>query len=317
MARFNTYREIETNEEIYARSGSPSDYHCSCDYCKPDQIKEIYHTEQDAYYSQSTRKQYYFPKVKPEGGFDRHICPGHWQGYRYAVQQYTKPGDLVFDPTVGTGTAIVEAINNGRDGVGIELEYPHITQRSVDAQYENGSAAGKGEVIPGNAENLIELLEEKQYHGECFDLVVNGSPYPVLGGRQADAPERALSTDPRGGMAYKKEQLIEYKQERGIGTKKNDEYWAMIEKLYVDSISKLKPGGKFITIIKDPTQKKQPYLLHKFIMDVVMESNPVKYHSTFVHRHMPYTLFMNTYPKQYPEAGLIPLFQTGVVFEKI
>ena len=90
----------------------------------------------------------------------------------------------------------------------------------------------------------------------------------------------------------------------------------MIEKLYKDSISKLKPGGKFVTIIKDPTQNKKPYLLHKFIMDLVLETNPVKYYGSFVHRHMPYTLFMNTYPKQNPDADPIPVFQTGIVFEK-
>ena len=32
--------------------------------------------------------------------------------------------------------------------------------------------------------------------------------------------------------------------------------------------------------------------------------------------HLPQTLFMNTYPKQWPDAKQIPLYQTGTVLEK-
>ena len=53
------------------------------------------------------------------------------------------------------------------------------------------------------------------------------------------------------------------------------------------------------------------------IAEVVMDVAPVKPYGTFIHKHLPYTLFMNTYPKTYPEAGQIPLYQTGTVLEKI
>jgi hypothetical protein len=47
-----------------------------------------------------------------------------------------------------------------------------------------------------------------------------------------------------------------------------------------------------------------------------MENLPVKPYGTFVHKHLPQTLFMNTYPKQWPDAKQIPLYQTGTVLEK-
>ena len=182
MAQFETYKTPGITDKVYHRETVPNDYHCTCDYCRGNFLGEIYHTPTNQYYTQLSRKKYYFPDVKPEGGFDTHICPGHWSGYRWAVQNLTKPGDTVFDPTVGTGTAVVEAINAGRDAVGIELEFPHITKRSVDVQYERGTAKGKGTIIQGDARDQIELLEKNGFEGECFDLIITGSPYPVLGG---------------------------------------------------------------------------------------------------------------------------------------
>ena len=317
MGQFDTYRTPGITDKIYHRETVPNDYHCTCHYCRDNFIGEIFHTPTKQYYTQSSRKKYYFPDVKPEGGFDKHICPGHWSGYRWAVQNLTEPGDTVFDPTVGTGTAIVEAINAGRNAVGIELEFPHITQRSVDTQYERGTATGTGTVIQGDARDQLELLDEHGFKDECFDLIVTGSPYPVLGGRQSDAPERpGKILDWNNFHEQKKERNIEYENKKNAGVLKGEAYWNLINELYGKAISKLKPGGKFVTLIKDPTQNKKPYLLHKMITDIVMENNPVKYYGAFIHRHLPYTFFMNTYLKQNPDVAIIPYFQTGIILEK-
>lgn len=316
MGLFNTYKTPGITDKIYHRKEIPNDYHCTCDYCRKNFLGEIFHTPTGEYYTQSSRKKYYFPDVKPEGGFDKHICPGHWSGYRWAVQNLTKPGDTVFDPTVGTGTAIVEAINAGRNAVGIELEFPHITKRSVDVQYERGTATGKGTVIQGDARDQLELLDQNGFEGECFDLIITGSPYPVLGGRQSDAPERPGKRLDGDFAKGKKENEVIYKNSKNAGVLKGQVYWDLINELYSKAISKLKPGGKFVTLIKDPTQNKNPYLLHKMITDVVMDYNPMEYYGAFIHRHLPYTFFMNTYHKQNPEVDIIPYFQTGIVLQK-
>ena len=311
MAQFETYRTPGITDKLYHRKEIPEDYHCRCDLCTKNFLGEIFHVPTNQYYTQTSRKQYYFPDVKPEGGFDTHICPGHWSGYRWAVQNLTKPGDVVYDPTVGTGTAIVEAINAGRNGVGIELEFPQITERSVQVQYERGTAKGVGTVIQGDARDQIELLEKNGFEGECMDLIITGSPYPVLGGRQSDSPER-----PNGDFNKRDFKNVEYEDTRNAGVLKGHKYWDLIEELYVKAITRLKPGGKFVTIIKDPTQQKKPYLLHKYITDIVMQTNDVEYYGSFIHRHLPYTFFMNTYHKQNPEVKIIPYYQTGIVLQK-
>ncbi len=311
MAQYETYKTPGITDKVYHRETVPNDYHCTCDYCRGNFLGEIYHTPTNQYYTQLSRKKYYFPDVKPEGGFDTHICPGHWSGYRWAIQNLSKPGDVIFDPTVGTGTAIVEAINAGRDAVGIELEFPQITERTVQVQYDRGTATGKGTVIHGDARNLIPLLDEQGYEGECVDMIITGSPYPVLGGRQSDSPER-----PNGDYRKRDFKNVHYEDAKNAGVLRGQAYWDLIDELYYKAITKLKPGGKFITLIKDPTQNKKPYLLHKMITDIVMQNNPMEYYGSFIHRHLPYTFFMNTYHKQNPDVDIIPYFQTGIVLQK-
>jgi len=310
MAGESTFKDVGITDELFDRKEIPEDYHCDCRLCRDNFLGEIYHTPTDQYYTQSTRSRYYFPDEKPEGGFDKHICPGHWSGYRWAVQKFTKPGDMVLDPTVGTGTAIVEAINQGRNAIGIELEFPEITKRTVQVQHDRGTATGNSDVIQGDARDLHELLHDRGYIGDnIFDLIVNGTPYPVLGGGQSDAPERGMTSRGKGAT-------IQYGKDKNVGVLKGQKYWDTIIDIYLNAIDKLKPGGKFVTIIKDPTQNKQAYLLHKMVAEKLLEHAPMKYYGTFIHRHLPQTLFMNTYPKRYPEVRL-PLYQTGTVLEKI
>jgi DNA methylase len=40
---------------------------------------------------------------------------------RAAIEAFTEPGDLVLDPHVGGGTTLVEALANGREGVGVDI----------------------------------------------------------------------------------------------------------------------------------------------------------------------------------------------------
>lgn len=306
MAGESTIKDVGIFEKLHHRMSIPDDYHGK-DIIIGDWLGEVYHTPTDQYYTQSTRTRYYFPEVKPEGGFDKHICPGHWSGYRWAIQQFTKEGDTILDPTVGTGTAVVEAINHRRNAVGIELEYSEITKRTIQVQYDRAylPAEGKGTIIEGDAREL-----DKHVGDQMFDMVINGTPYPVLGGGQSDSPERGYTSTTKG------KHNIKYQKDKNVGVLKGQVYWDTILQIYSAAIGKLKPGGKFITLIKDPTQKKQPWLLHKMVAEMLMENLPVKPYGTFIHKHLPATIFMNTYPKQWPEAKQIPLYQTGTVLEK-
>lgn len=301
-------QSVEIDEIVLDRPQIPNDYHCHCDYCRTHFLGELYNTRDDKYYSQLARNNYYPPMS------DRHICPGHWQGYRWAIQQFSRPGDWILDPTVGTGTAIVEAINHGRHAIGIELEFPHITQKNIKHQYRRlfDLPEGKPVFIAGDARNLRQELDVRGFGPESVDLVLNGTPYPTMrrGKSSADAPERK-------NLKYREDESFNYGDARNIGLATGDEFWDLIRNMYRDCTYFLKPGGKMVILIKDMMHNKQPYLLHKYVVDEILATCPdMEYYGCYIHKHLPATLFMSTYNKIFDPNVLIPLYQTGIVLQK-
>ena len=300
---------IGITEKLLSRNKTvPKDYHCDC--YLDNYLGEIYNTVEDRYYSQRARNNYYDTKA------GTHLAPGHFLGYRWAIQNFTEEGDWVLDPTVGTGTAIVEAINHGRNGAGIELEFPEITKANIDHQFKRDHDLPTGEYFfkQGTAKNIATILEDGNFEKESIQLVINGTPYPTLGATSSDAPERKnFNKDGSIGM----NKTFDYNIEDNFGKKKGKEYWDLIRGMYMGCIPFMKVGGKMVILIKDMIRNKEPYLLHKMIIDEILNStDELKYYGTYLHKHIPPTLFMSTYSKRFPEVK-IPIYQTGIVLEKI
>jgi site-specific DNA-methyltransferase (adenine-specific) len=56
------------------------------------------------------------------GEVDGHPCPKPIKWMRWAVERASRPGEIVLDPFVGSGTTIVAARERGRRVIGIEIE---------------------------------------------------------------------------------------------------------------------------------------------------------------------------------------------------
>jgi len=294
--------------------GLPEDYHCRCNYCTENYLGEIYNTSTNQYYSGVGRRRYYHPDKH------KHIAEGQFQGYRYAIQQWSNEGDWVFDPTVGTGTAIVESINNGRNGIGIELEFPEVARKNIDFQYSGKilKPAGKHIFVHGDARDTKKILTDNGFEEESIQLVLNGTPYPKLSSYSSDSPQRNLMKDDKGNLTRESAAERNYKIDQNFGLYKGEEFWDLISEMYLSCIPFMKKGGKMVILIKDMTQKKKSYLLHKYVVDHLLErTDELKYFGTYIHRHIPYTLHMNTYNQIHPDAEQVPLYQTGVVLEKV
>lgn len=303
MAESKYLNHVKPDHPVQSREGIPSDYHCQCDYCK-NFMGEIFHNDSGKHYSNRIRKDYYVDEAGD------HLDAGHIIGYRWAIQNLCPWDGIVLDPTVGTGTAIVEAINNGRNGIGIELEYPEVAQKNIEAQLEHRRTQNRKYWFrQGNALNIDEYLNEWGIKKGDVDLIINGTPYPKLSGKSSDAPERK-------NLKTGEDKSFDYYHEENIGITKGEAYDNLVKTMYTKSIKFLKPGGYFVILIKDMVQNKKPYLLHKHIIDLVLENNPeMEHYGFFLHSHTPTTMFQNTYGKRFPDVQ-IPWYQVGVVLRK-
>ena len=98
-----------------------------------------------------------------------------------AIRRFTKPGDVVLDPFLGSGTTLIECRRQGRQGIGIEL----IEETAQDAwrriQAESNPYDTWQEVITGDSASqqaLAEVRQRLQAHGHSqAQLLIMHPPY--------------------------------------------------------------------------------------------------------------------------------------------
>jgi len=91
------------------------------------------------------------------------------------ISFFTKEGDWILDPFMGTGSALIAAGSLTRNAVGIELseEYFDSTKRRIEKKnYQSKIIA-----LHGSSENLNELLGNSNIETKLFDFVVTSPPY--------------------------------------------------------------------------------------------------------------------------------------------
>jgi len=101
------------------------------------------------------------------------------------IEFFTKPGQRVLDPFVGTGSTLLACADTGRIGAGVELIDRWLevaVARLEDGEVEHRSApaaealealdAGVQALVPGDAREVLAELPD-----ECFDFVVTSPPY--------------------------------------------------------------------------------------------------------------------------------------------
>jgi len=280
----------------------PKDYHCRCDYCKKS-LGELRPAD-GSYYSRLERRKYYSPVEKGEGG---HIAKTPLHIARWAIQQFTKPGQWVLDPTIGAGTTAVEAITQGRSVAGMEIEFMRVVEANVEKAMVDADRAVDAEIGNGDARNIGEFLNNLKL--KKFSLVVNNPPYS--GDVSMPSPKGKL----RGKEHRHLETKFEYNKELPnlAFLKEGQEYWDTMRTIYTECIKRLDTGGHVVIGVKDMMRNREPFLLHKFFCDLLVGMG-LEFVGTAFLKHYPSTLFLNTYEKFY---GVVPpLYQTIPVFKK-
>ncbi|MBU0472561.1 MAG: site-specific DNA-methyltransferase [Bacteroidetes bacterium] len=112
------------------------------------------------------------------------------------IDFFTKKGDWVFDPFLGTASTLIAAGDTGRNGVGIEITKKYLKiskERIADGNY-------KTELTPllGSSLSLKKVLDKNGFSEREFDFVVTSPPYwnqlERSSIRQKDRKDKGLDT---------------------------------------------------------------------------------------------------------------------------
>jgi DNA modification methylase len=96
------------------------------------------------------------------------------------IEFFTKEGQTILDPMVGTGSSLVAALRAGRNSVGIELnrKYVELADQAVIKEREvlgDGSANLVSRVIEGDARHIGDIFTE--YQLPQVNYVITSPPY--------------------------------------------------------------------------------------------------------------------------------------------
>lgn len=281
----------------------PDDYHCTCSYCKKF-LGELRPAD-GSYYSRLERRKYYDASEKGDNG---HIAKTPLHIARWAIQQYSKPGDWVLDPTIGAGTTAVEAITQGRSVAGMELEFGDVVEANIRKALEINSRPDV-KFARGDARTIRDFLK-KTMGKKKFQLVVNNPPY--FGDISMPSPKGNL----RGKEHRHLERRFDYDKELPniAFLKEGQEYWDTMRDIYQACVDRLDSGGHFVIGVKDMVRNKKPFLLHKQLCELLDGIDGLAFVGTALLNHYPRTLFLNSYEQMHGSKP--PFYQTINVFRK-
>ena len=236
-----------------------------------------------------TPRRRFFPGTSKDVRKD-HLAKTPYHAIRWAIHHLTPPGGFVLDPFMGSGTTAVEALIQGREVWGAELEFAELTQKNI-----SGFAKGQDgwELFAGDAEVGLDQVADNS-----ADLVNFSNPYPE--GRDHNC--RRVGDD-----------VVQYRYSRkdNAGLMSGVKYWDKMRAIQVKACEKLKPGGYAIFVIKDCMKDRKVFPLHEDLADLLPDY--MEFVGTVLLEHYPPTLFISTYEKLWgarpPKEQTCPIFR--------
>lgn len=198
---------------------------------------------------------------------------------------YSKEGDVVLDPFMGTGTTLCSAINNRRKSVGIELTDKFFTISNEMVEEVNSKYI---------EQTNSEPMEAKLYKGDCkqrlkelkadsVNLTITSPPYADLLHKVAD--DRTHRHKHSIFVTDNKSTATPYSDDiNDLGNMSIDEYTEAVKDIMKELYRITKQGGYNIWIVKDfrDTKNKIPYVdLHTKIAEAGRQAG-FTYHDLIV-----------------------------------
>jgi DNA modification methylase len=179
------------------------------------------------------------------------------------IRLFTKAGERVLDPFLGSGSALIACANSGRQGVGIELSehWAQVARERIGA--EVGEAPGL-EVLCGDARTVLPGLE-----AESFDFVVTSPPYWSILTRKAGLKAKREREDKNLPTQYSEDP-------DDLGNVESYEgFLAQLGEVFAECCRVLRPGKYMAVIVSDFRQGPHFHLFHADIATTVEQAGPV------------------------------------------
>ncbi|MHC1592350.1 MAG: DNA methyltransferase [Candidatus Helarchaeales archaeon] len=152
------------------------------------------------------------------------------------IKFFTKKGECVLDPFVGTGSTLVACDKTGRKGVGIELNEKYAGVASKRTRQK---------VIQGDARVEIKRLKEK---GKTFKLCITSPPYWNILHKDKDYTQKERK---KKGLDLKYSEIPE-----DFGNiKQYKSYIQELSELFLDIFEILENGGHLVVIVQNIRDK--------------------------------------------------------------
>jgi len=181
------------------------------------------------------------------------------------IAMYSKKGDTILDPFLGTGTTIISAINNNRCGIGIELSPTFFQLANQEIQKSiNSSNTTAFSLYNGDCEEQLDNIEDAK-----IQLTLTSPPYADLIHKVIDD---RTNRHKNSAFVYENNATTKVYSnlECDLGNMSLENYKDKVVRIMRKIYSKTKLGGYNVWVVKDfrDIKNKIPYVdLHSLIAE--------------------------------------------------
>ncbi len=177
------------------------------------------------------------------------------------IELFTHEGELVLDPFVGSGTALVAAQDTNRNAVGFDLHggYVDLSESRID----HAEPSTTHQVAAhDDASHIADYLEPGS-----VSLVLTSPPYANLLNRQRRNKSRRDRKNEQLGA------VEQYSQDpRDLGTMPLDEYSEAMRAIFAGMRRVLKPGGHCVVNVPDMWWEGERVTIHISVVEALRKA---------------------------------------------